>query len=261
MQFSPSEIVNIIILATCVFLIAPVFLLIYIKEYLRKKRVHEEEKITLNQKFEAEVLKTRIEVQEQTMQTIAADLHDNIGQLLSLTALNLNSINIEHTEKAKQKINNSIELVNDSIRELRALAKLMQAENILMMGLGSALQQEFNHIEKTGRYLLTIHNQLLEINFASPKKDLILLRLVQEVFNNIIKHSNANHITVNIQLIENHLDITITDDGIGFDVNRTGYNGLGLSSIRKRVEMVQGTLNINSTINQGTSIHIKLLYP
>src|ERR1700735_3414319 len=116
-----NEINNLILNITAIFLIAPTFIVLYIFVYNRRKKKHIEEKAQL----EAEIIKTQYEVREQTMQTIGADLHDNIGQLLSLTSLTLNSIELDRPEKAELKINASIDLVLRSIKEMRLLGKLL----------------------------------------------------------------------------------------------------------------------------------------
>ena len=87
---------NTVIIATAIFLIAPAFIVVYIFIYNQRKKLHIQEKAQMKLSFEAEIAKTQLEVQEQTMQTIGAELHDNIGQLLSLTSLTLNSIELDN---------------------------------------------------------------------------------------------------------------------------------------------------------------------
>lgn len=102
----------------------------------------------MQETFQQELIITRAEVKEQTLQTIAGDLHDNIGQLLSLTKATLSSIDFIDTNKSTRKLNTSIELVNTSIKELRHLSKLYHAESLLENGLFSAIEQEVDHLKK-----------------------------------------------------------------------------------------------------------------
>lgn len=217
----------------------------------------------MNQKFEAELLKTQIEVQEQTMQTIAADLHDNIGQLLSLTTLTLSSIDLEHQQKAEKKIGDSLTLLNKSIQELRELAKVLHGEQLIAQGLGHALQQECNWLKKTEAFQLQFNNQLSDVKNSSPQKDLIILRLVQEIFNNIIKHAQAKNIVVDVYLNHEMLYLEVKEDGIGFDYENIQKEkmGMGLASLQKRVSMINGNIKINSVPQKGTAIHIQIPYP
>jgi signal transduction histidine kinase len=255
--FSAIIIISLIFLMICIGLIMLVILL-----QQRRKKYANEKRIMKHQ-FEAELLKTQIEVQEQTMQTIATDLHDNIGQLLSLTTLTLSSINVKEPVKAEKKVAESLNLVSSSIKELRGLAKLMHGEFIVQTGLGHAIKQELDRLKKVSNYKLKINNQLLNAEVSSPNKDLIILRLLQEIINNIIKHANATQIEFNVYLADEKVYLNIKDNGIGFDTDhsKTKKNGMGLSSMHKRVALINGEILINSTPLNGTSIAIEIPYP
>ncbi|MFC3561811.1 sensor histidine kinase [Pedobacter jamesrossensis] len=263
MQNSPTQIISLIILASLVFLLMPIFLLMYIRSYNRHKKNHIAEKQNMQQKFDSEILKTHIEVQEQTMQTIATELHDNIGQLLSLTTLTLNSIKIPENEKVTEKVNNSLSLVNKSIKEIRELAKILHGEQIVESGIGNAIEQEINWLKRVGGYKLSINNDLLDIKISSPDKDLIILRLLQEIINNIIKHAQATSIQIDTCLKNDTLLLTVKENGVGFDYDeaKNKKSGMGLSSVQKRIEMIKGKIDVNSTIEKGTSIFIEIPYP
>jgi signal transduction histidine kinase len=252
-----------IILITLLFFIVALGLVFIVAMYNQRRKLYIEEKQSMNQKFESELLRTHIEVQEQTMQTIAADLHDNIGQLLSLTTLTLSSIEVKDQEKAKKKIANSLTLVNKSIRELRELAKLFNGEQIISAGLGNAIQQEINWVKRTGAYKIKADNQLLNSKLSLPDKDLIILRLFQEIINNIIKHAQATTININTYHTSQTLHVNVIEDGIGFDYEkiRQQKKGMGLYSINKRIEMIKGKIAISSNPNEGTSILIEIPYP
>src|ERR1700748_2188253 len=142
-----TDISGLIIIATAIFLIAPASILAYISIYNRRKKRHIEEKAQMQLTFEAEIAKTQLEVQEQTMQTIGADLHDNIGQLLSLTSLTLNSIELDNPDKSKQKIDAAIDLTLRSIKEMRLLGKLLQGDQLIVLGLPEAIRHEINWLE------------------------------------------------------------------------------------------------------------------
>ncbi|WP_316798923.1 sensor histidine kinase [Pedobacter frigidisoli] len=215
----------------------------------------------MKQNFDSEILQTRIEVQDQTMQSIATELHDNVGQLLSLTTLTLNSVDLSNLEKAKKKIENSLGFVNNSIKELRELAKLLHGEQIVANGIGHAIEQEINWLSKSGVYELKVNNQLLGYSGTSPDKDLIILRLLQEVINNIIKHAQATVIDIESYFKDGILFLNVKENGIGFEVENDNKSGMGLNSIYKRIEMINGQLNLTSSPNQGTSILIEIPYP
>lgn len=263
MSQKESSLFSVIILISLVFFIISFGIILIVIMYNKRKKLHLEEKKIMNQKFESELLKTHLEVQEQTMQTIATDLHDNIGQLLSLTTLTLNSIDLTQPKKTEGKITASLDLVHQSIKELRDLAKLLQGEQIVATGLGKAIKQELDRLKKIGSYKLKVKNQLLDLQISSPKKDLIILRLLQEIINNIIKHAKATQIDVDIQVIANTLQLNVKENGIGFDLNEIPKEkaGIGLQSMHKRIMMIDGTIAITSAPQQGTTIAITIPYP
>ncbi|OWK69463.1 hypothetical protein CBW18_16755 [Pedobacter sp. AJM] len=263
MQSQTTQIAILISITTFIFLLMPLFLIIYIRSYNRHKKNHLLEKQHMQQKFEAEILQARIEVQDQTMQTIATELHDNIGQLLSLTTLTLNSVNINDSEKAEKKISDSLSFINKSIRELRELAKLLHGEQVVENGIGYALDQEVNWLSKTGAYEIEVNNSLVDLIEKSPDKDLIILRLLQEIINNIIKHANATAITFNAYYEDKTLHLQVKENGIGFNYEQAAAasSGMGLNSIYKRIEMINGKLVLNSSPNHGTNILIEIPYP
>ncbi|MGV3684450.1 MAG: sensor histidine kinase [Daejeonella sp.] len=260
MQTSSSEIAYVIALSTLVFLLAPVFLLLYIASYNRRKKDHIIEKQSLQKEYEADLLKTQLEVQEQTMRTIASDLHDNIGQLLSLTSITLGSI-VTADEKAAKKLDDSQQLVKRSIKELRQLANLLHGERIIETGLVDAMVQEVEWLKKSGSYEVVFNNNIGSNPGLSAEKDLILFRLVQETINNIIKHSQASVITITLEHTGDNLLLTLSDNGLGFIMEEASKKGMGLTNLSKRVKAIQGELDIVSVPGNGTTVKIKVKYP
>jgi signal transduction histidine kinase len=222
-----------------------------------------EEKEQLKIVFETELIKTQMEIQEQTMQTIGVELHDNIGQLLSLTSLTLNSIELDNTDKAQQKIGAAIELNLKSIKEMRQLGKLLHGEQLVRLGLEEAIRSEISWIEKSGRFTVNYSADDEKPAGSNADKDLILFRITQEIFNNIIKHSKAKEISVKLAYIDGGISLMIIDDGHGFDINALPdeQKGMGLKNIQKRAEIVGGRIFIQSQPGQGTCIDIFIPYP
>jgi signal transduction histidine kinase len=257
------EIYTLLFAVVSVFLILASFIVYFVLLYKRRQQKIALEKKEMKLNYDAELLKTQIEVQEQTMQTIASDLHDNIGQLLSLTALTLSSINLKEPQKLEKKVSESIDLVNSSIKELRGLAKLMNGEFIVQTGLGKAIKQELDRLKKIGSYKIKVKNELLAAEISSPNKDLIVLRLLQEIINNIIKHAQASHIEIEVYILNDLLYLTVKDNGVGFDyeIAKTQNKGIGLSSIHNRIKMIEGKITINSNPTDGTLTTIEIPYP
>ncbi|RZK19290.1 MAG: hypothetical protein EOO43_11850 [Flavobacterium sp.] len=254
---------SIIIVITTIVMILGMGIPFLMALYFRRRKIHEEEKRLLNLSFESELLKTQIEAQEQTMKTIAADLHDNIGQLLSLTSLTLSTINLDHRETTKEKIDESRSLIRKSIKDLRHLAKVMHGEQLSNQGIVHIMQQEIRRLKQSGTFILTFNTNLGEEMRFSPKKDLVLMRILQELLNNIIKHAHATTIDLSATLINEILCLKVIDNGIGFEPNAISEMsiGLGLHSVKNRVSLLQGILTIKSEPTIGTTIKIEIPYP
>lgn len=197
------------------------------------------------------------------MQTIGADLHDNIGQLLSLTSLTLNSIELDNQIKAKQKIDAAIDLTVRSIKEMRLLGKLLQGDQLVVSGLSEAIRHEISWMERSGKYEIgyIIEGEMPAVN--SPDKDLILFRILQEILNNVIKHASASKINIKLEYLNEQLKFEIGDNGIGFDASDMPLEqrGMGLQNIRKRAGIIGGEVEIRSNPGKGTSVTIFIPYP
>ena len=149
-----QEVIYIVVLATVIFLIAPATLIFYVSLYNGRKKKHIEEKEQLEQLFENELIKSRMEVREQTLKTVAAELHDNIGQILSLASITLSFIDPANQADCTEKIGNTEQLIKRSVNELRQLSRVLYGEQLLQQGLATAICTELNWVEKTGRYLI-----------------------------------------------------------------------------------------------------------
>lgn len=254
-----QEIFNTIALLSIFFITLIAIIIITAILYYNRKRSHQ---MDLSN-FQNILLQSQIEVQEQTMQTIGADLHDNIGQLLSLTSLTLNSIEIENRLKSQQKIEAAIDLTLRSIKEMRLLGKLLQGDQLIGQGLSAAIRHQVNWLERSGQYELSYvqDGEMPAVN--NPNIDLILFRLVQEVLNNIIKHARATRIAIKLEYLEKAILLQIEDNGIGFkpDELAADKKGMGLQNINKRAAIVGGEVTITSTPGEGTAILIFIPYP
>ena len=262
MQISSKEIISLIGLTSIIFLIAPIFLIRYVLLYNRRKKKHAEEKNELMRILETELLRTQMEVQEQTLKTIAYDLHDNIGQLLSLTTITLSSINLDDKAKTAEKIAMVEDLTARSTREVKALSRMLHSEELISRGIFAAIEFELDWMKRSDRFQITFVKPLSGSFTTDSGRETILFRLFQEIINNIIQHSKATEIFVTLEQVEGWLKLTIRDNGVGFDVDETlkRKTGMGLYNIKKRAAIINGTAIINSTRGAGSVIVITVPY-
>jgi signal transduction histidine kinase len=260
MLSNKQEIFNSIELISIFFILLVAIIIITAIFYHNKKRVH---KIAVDN-YENALIRSQYEIQEQTMQTIGADLHDNIGQLLSLTSLTLGSIEIAADDKVRQKIDAALTLTRRSIKEMRLLGKLLQGEQLVANGLTDAIQQEINWMEKSGRFEVGYSEGTLKPVNSNPDKDLVVFRILQETLNNIIKHASATLVTIELNYPAGNLVLKIADNGVGFvpDISPGGRSGgMGLRNMTKRADIIGGKMDINSNPGNGTEISIVIPYP
>jgi two-component system NarL family sensor kinase len=251
-----------IITTTVIFLLVAFSLILSIVAYNRRKKRHIDEKEMMRLTFEAELVKAQLEVQEQTLQTIGADLHDNIGQLLSLTSLTLNSIEIPEADKIGIKINSAIDLTSRAIKEMRSLGHLLQGDQLVALGLSEAIRQEINWLERSGRYQVNYTEAGDMPEESNPSKDLIFFRILQEIFNNIIKHAAATCIDISLNYSNGNLVLSVCDDGVGFTIDEfpMKQHGIGLQNIKKRVGIIGGEANIISGPGEGSRVVVSVPY-
>lgn len=261
MQISSKEIISLIGLTSIIFLIAPLFLIVYVLSYNRRKKKHQEETMLMQKNYETELLKTQMEVQEQTLKTVAYDLHDNIGQLLSLTTITLSSINLNDSENTAGKIALIEDLTLRSIKEVKALSRLLHGEEIVSRGLKSAIEFELEWLKRSDKFKIEFEHSIAPYNIDSAKET-ILFRLFQEIINNIIQHAKATEININLATTTESLRLTISDNGIGFNVDEilNRKAGMGLHNIIKRSAMIDGTASIISAPSEGATITINVPY-
>jgi|SRR6185312_818498 len=252
------KIFNTIELISIFFILLIAIIIITAILYYNRKRIH---KIDLSN-FQNTLLQTQYEVQEQTMQTIGADLHDNIGQLLSLTSLTLNSVEVEHPEKAKEKVDAAIDLTLRSIKEMRLLGKLLQGDQLVVLGLPEAIRYEIAWMERSGKYKITFLEDGDAPAAVNRDKDLILFRILQEILNNIIKHAAATRVRIKLNFESSGLQLEVKDNGKGFDAEAQGGQlGMGFHNIQKRAAIIGGELSVASKPGKGTRVAIAVPYP
>ncbi|GAA4239527.1 hypothetical protein GCM10022291_34190 [Postechiella marina] len=212
--------------------------------------------LLLNQKeseerFEQEISKMQIEVREETFRNISWELHDNIGQLITLAKIQLQS---------SSDINDAKISLDKGLKEIRTLSKSINPEALKNTTLVEALKLEIDRFNRL-KYI----EANLEINgekkTMDSKIELTVFRILQEFFSNTIKHANASKLRVIINYNNKGLSICAADNGKGFGIeNKAKYNGIGLTNIKKRAQLINADIKIESELNIGTKLYISYNY-
>ncbi|MFT7250028.1 MAG: two-component system NarL family sensor kinase [Psychromonas sp.] len=190
-----NEVVIVIIGGTLIMLVLMIFIVSFFFIHSKRQQAHKLEKASLQAQFKEEILTSNNEVQENTMKHIARELHDNIGQLLSLVKIQLNTINREHP--GIKRVGDSREFLSRAIKDLRGLSKTLNADNILNGGLSKAIEFELGRVQRLEIFQIEVDNKV-GICDLLPNIEIVAFRIFQEAIQNIIKHSGAKNIKVSL---------------------------------------------------------------
>lgn len=205
----------------------------------------------IEKQFEQEIAKTQIEIREETFRNISWELHDNIGQLLTLAKIQIQD---------PKNIDEVKETLNKGLIELRSLSKLINPEALKQMRFTEAISQEIERFNRLN-FIKANMEVLGEERSINEKTEIVLFRILQEFFSNTMKHAKARHLSVIVNFKAEELLITAKDDGKGFDSDLpNNAAGIGLSNIKNRAELVNAKVSIFSKPNQGTQLNIIYKY-
>jgi two-component system NarL family sensor kinase len=206
--------------------------------------------------------KAVLEAEEKERTRIARELHDGIGQQLSAARLNiagLQAVLKTQTEEEKTLLQNAVELIDDSVKEVRTVSHSMMPNALIKSGLVSAVREFIHRISSTGNLKIN-----LEIVGLTERLDqtteTVLFRVLQELVNNIIKHADAREVSIQLVKHETELSIVVEDNGKGFEVEKTllEAGGIGLKNIETRITFLNGKVFFDSFPGKGTTVTIEL---
>jgi PAS domain S-box-containing protein len=215
--------------------------------------------ITRKRALEIERTEALVIGQENERRRLAQELHDGLGQSISAIGLNLNSLEpeLKHFNEKFKKIYDEVrQSLNQTIDEVRTISRNLTPHILEDFGLPRALEHLFETIDKstTVELSLSLHGDLLSID---KKAALGLYRIIQELLNNALKHAEANHINVHVTRARLELIGIVEDDGHGFDVD-VKSQGMGLSNVESRAQLLKGEIHIDSCKKSGTSVSINI---
>lgn len=216
--------------------------------------------ISFRKKAEDKIIRSLITGEDNERKRIASDLHDSLGQLLTASSLNFNSLkdDIIQLNKIKQKeYKSGITFLDKAIIEIRNIAHNLMPKSIEHFGLISAINSLLNSVKNSSQFNISLSENIGKKRFES-QLEINLYRITQEILNNAVKHSKAKNLSFQYQVHKNELIFTYEDDGVGFNYDIKKTAGEGLNNIKNRVTSMSGFLSINSKIGKGTSISIEL---
>jgi len=249
-----TYIIPIFIAGTLLLTLFAFFLITFLLIQKNKQNRFQMEKEKMIYSYKNEILRTRLEVQEYSMNQISKEIHDNIGQLLGLAQMNMYTISdIPASEKESRLINSTNNLLSEAIEGLRNISHSLNNDLIKQLGLLDMLKKDFENIELSLNIECSIG---VEGDYQSfnEEQELLIYRIVQEAMHNIIKHAEASKIDININCKEpNIFVLSVSDNGIGFDTGKAA-DGIGFINMHQRVAFLNGKLAVDSIPGTGTKI-------
>jgi PAS domain S-box-containing protein len=201
------------------------------------------------------ILEASILAQEKERTEIGKELHDNINQMLA-TAILFQQMALSGEFPVEEMVKKSGRILEDAIQEIRKLSKSLVGPDMRDAGLVDSVRELVQNISQgTGIEASVSCGKAVET--LPDKLKLTLFRIVQEQCNNIVKHANANKLTIKIKMSSKNLSLTISDDGKGFDVKKK-RNGIGINNMLSRIEIYNGKLILNSAIGKGCTLEVNI---
>ncbi|RKE90830.1 tetratricopeptide repeat-containing sensor histidine kinase [Ichthyenterobacterium magnum] len=254
---------NLLIAALALLLFGGITAFLIQKNTRRKQKLAEQEKALETQKL-ATVLKEQeltaidamIEGQEKERQRIANDLHDDLGGLMATVKLHFNALKDKNSPELFNKTN---QLIDEAYNKVRTVAHAKNSGVIAKQGLLKAVEHMAEKISASNKITIDVIDHGLDDRLENSL-ELTLFRIIQELVANIIKHAEASEATIHLTNHEDTLNIMVEDNGKGFNTSQitTKHKGMGISSIDKRIEHLNGKMIIESEIKKGTTIIIDI---
>lgn len=220
------------------------------EKYQLETSLNEERKLRQQQITEAVITG-----QEKERTELGEELHDNINQILASTKLYIECA-LKDQLPRKDLIAESKVLVEKAMTEIRNLSKSLLPPSLGEVGLMQALHEMVENIKQVNNLNITLHSHISDENHICTKLKLTIFRIVQEQLNNIIKHADAENVSISIDMIDKEIELLIKDDGLGFNTSLK-RNGVGLRNISSRAEVNNGKVSIKSNPGEGCELLVK----
>ncbi|NBA87352.1 hypothetical protein GVN16_16375 [Emticicia sp. CRIBPO] len=251
------ELIIFIFLINIILLIFIVGVVAFIFQYRKRKIEHDKQLIKINEQHVKDLLSSQIEVQQQTMIDIGKEIHDNLGQKLTLASIYLQQI--PYKKEGGSLIHQTEEvngLLNEILRDLRQLSQTLVNPEFYESDLLVLLKKEVERVNGMTPVQIIMQTTEASLNLNMVQRNAIF-RIIQEFVQNCLKHSQCNKIDLNITKNEKTLRFEVSDNGIGFEQEKS-LPGIGLTNMKRRAIELGASYEMESQPGQGTKIILQL---
>lgn len=221
-----------------------------------KKRMHEQELKSIHQQKELQLLQALMQGEEKERSRIAKDLHDGVAGMLAAVKMHFSSMPGADDLMQVEGYQQGMKLLNEATQEIRKTSHNLMPEVLLQHGLDEALRRYCNNVNNS-KVLQIQYDSWGEVGRFTDSFELSVYRIIQELVNNIIKHSKATQAIVQLSQQDDLLSISIEDNGVGFSNNETGKDGMGLRSLQSRIKAMNGKLEVETSQQSGVSAYLE----
>ena len=215
--------------------------------------------IEAEKRYERELATSQLEIQEQTFKNIGWELHDNVGQLLSVLSIQLNMILLKAPRTIQKQLKDTSDVLGNTIQEVRNLSKTLNNEVVNKNGLIRSLEIEVERFNRL-KYLKASFEVNGKIICISAAHEILIFRIYQEFLANVMKHSKAKNLSVTLNFNANDLEIIAEDNGVGFDTSQKTESS-GLQTIKGRATLLNAKYSLTSIIDNGTKLVLLYTFP
>ncbi len=252
----------IFIVGTITFVLFAITLVVFLFIHKRRQYAFLLEKKTMEINYQNQLLQSRMEVQEQSFRYLSEEIHDNIGQLLSIVKMQLHNIKRNsHEEDIVLTATDCTELLGKAIADLRNISHSLSSAYVLNAGLAEAIEKDITYRRSAKKDIkCELHCEGDEYEIGE-EQELLIFRIIQEAIGNAMKHAAPTAVDVFLNYNPKQLVVIVKDDGKGFDTSETRKSGIGLSNIYVRAEVLKANISIESAPGKGTSISLMINRP
>lgn len=254
-----TEYTAFIIIGTLIWLVFVAFIVTFVYQYYKRKLKHEKEMVIKDEQHVQDLLLTRLEIQKQTFEDVGREIHDNVGQRLTLASIYANQLAFQaEYPQIHRQLSEISTILNESLSDLRSLSKSLTNPHAEFTDLRELLDEECRRVNDL--HICRVERTFTRGNFnISVTIKTFILRIIQEFIQNSLKHAHCTLISLDLDYDTDGLRIHVADNGHGFDTRQqTGGEGkgIGLENMKKRADLIGATFALNSTPRDGTTMNI-----
>ncbi|RZL20418.1 MAG: hypothetical protein EOO89_00245 [Pedobacter sp.] len=254
-----NNFIPLIIFGTLVFVMLVFILTTFLIIHKQRQKRNLLEKRETAYKYQNQLLRTRLEVEQLALKSVSREIHDNVNQILGIVRMNLfYAMRTETRGESNAVIAEANDMAKEAIDHLRNLSHTLSGSVIKKMGLVNAVRKELHNISALSSINVSLLCEEEELP-VSAEEEILIFRIIQESLSNIIKHADATQIVITISLVFNELSIAISDNGTGMmETTESTSEGLGMLNMYERAALLNGHLHFESVPGKGMNVNLKI---